>query len=77
MKVNKSNAPNKLDMRDECNKSEERMRENEEKHEKIHGAVEAKEKSKIHNAECNVSVMLVLRMGKELLMIRMKCLGIE
>ena len=43
------------------------MCENEEKHEKIPGAVEAKEKSKIHNAECNDSVTLSTENGERII----------
>ena len=76
-KVNKSNTPDKVAKRDESNKSEERMYENEEKHEKKVGAYEIKEKSKIQNAECNDSVTLGTDNGEKLLMIRMKYLGME
>ena len=66
-KVNKSNAPNKVDKRDECNKSEEQMCENEEKHEKKPAADEVKEKSKIHNAKCNDSVTLSTENGERII----------
>ena len=43
------------------------MHENEEKHEKKPGADEVKEKSKIHNAECNNSVTLSIENGERII----------
>ena len=64
---NKSNAPDQVDKRDECHKTEEQMHENEEKHEKIPSADEVKEKNKIHNAECNDSVALSNENGERII----------
>ena len=43
------------------------MHENEVKHEKKPGTDEVKEKSKIHNAECNDSVMLSTENGERVI----------
>ena len=63
--VNICKAPDKVDKMDQCNTSEERMCENEDKCEKKHGRDdEVKEKNKNHNGECMDRGMLSTEIGE-------------
>ena len=63
-KVNKQEAPDKMDKMDECNTSEERLHENEEEREKKCGSDKVKEKNNIHNGECTDRGMLHSEIGE-------------